>query len=445
MTGRETERVQGELRPEGSSVADHCRDPESPRGSGLVLFTLWLMVFTAASQIMIIAPIIPRISEELGVEASALGLLMTVYALAVGVVALVTGPISDRYGRRRILLIGTGLMTVALLLHGVAESYGMLLTVRALAGGAGGILSGGAVSYVGDYFPIERRGWASGWVMSGLAAGQIAGIPLGTMLAEWFGYQAPFLAFAVVGALAFALILARLPQPQIELPRKLSLGSALEGYRTLLRRREVRAAGAAFVLMFMGISLYVTFFPTWLESALGFTPAMVSILYLVGGTANVLVGPRAGDLSDRIGRTRVIIVSSIGVAIVMPIVTLVPASLSWIVYPLFFLVMALVAARMSPMQALMTQLTDGRQRGTLMSLVTSIGQIGFAIGSALAAVTIEVFGFTGDAIFAALSVVGMAWVVHRFLRGFDIGSENLTSGGTPAGSSAGPLAVRGGG
>ncbi len=390
---------------------------------GLILFMLWLLVFTASSQIMIVAPILTNIGEGLGVENASLGHLMTVYALAVGIVALVAGPISDRFGRRRILLAGSGLMTVALLLHLVADSFALMLSVRALAGAAGGILSGAAVSYIGDYFPVERRGWASGWVMSGLAAGQIAGIPLGTMLATWFDFQAPFLAFAIVGAIAFVMMLRWLPQPGVNRSRNLSVGSALRVYRALLARREVRAAAAAFVAMFAGIALFVTFFPTWLKESLGFDDGMVALLYVVGGAANVIVGPQAGKLSDRIGRTGLIIGASIGVAVIMPPVTLVPAEHSWLIYPLFFITMALVAARMSPMQALMTQMTSDEQRGALMSLITSIGQVGFAVGSALAAVTIDHFGFLGNAIFAMTSVLVMAWIVWQYLRDIE-GSQD---------------------
>ena len=414
---------------------------------GLIIFMLWILVFTAASQIMIVAPIIPTIAENLSVESSRLGLLMTVYALAVGVVALITGPISDRFGRRKILIAGSGLMVVALGLHAFAESYETLLLVRTLAGAAGGILSGGAVSYVGDYFPVDRRGWASGMVMSGLAAGQLAGIPAGTLLAEELGFRAPFLAFAAVGFVAFLMILTKLPQPGGENGERietLSIGSALRGYGDLLRRREVLAASAAYVMMFMGISLYVTFFPTWLEENLGFTAVMISILYIVGGSANILIGPRAGKLSDRIGRTDVIILSSVGVAIVMPLFTFVPIDIRWIVFPLFFVTMGLVAARMSPMQALMTQLTGQNQRGAFMSLITSIGQIGFAVGSALAAITLESLGFIGNALFATGSVLIMAWIVWRYLRTYDVGREEAEAveedellGATPSG-----LAIR---
>jgi MFS family permease len=65
-----------------------------------VVFTLWLLVFAAGTQAMLVAPIIPQIAAQLGVEEARLGVLVTSYAVAVGAFALVTGPISDRVGRR---------------------------------------------------------------------------------------------------------------------------------------------------------------------------------------------------------------------------------------------------------------------------------------------------------------------------------------------------------
>src|SRR5690606_34884162 len=127
----------------------------------------------------------------------------TAYAFMVGVFALIMGPVSDRIGRRRILLYGTLAMTVALALHAAATGYTSMLVIRAIAGAAGGVLSGSAVSYIGDYFPYERRGWANGWVMSGAATGQIVGIPLGTILSESIAFYAPFLLFSATMAVTF--------------------------------------------------------------------------------------------------------------------------------------------------------------------------------------------------------------------------------------------------
>ena len=143
------------------------REREAP--VWLILLALWLMVFSASSQVIVVAPILPRIGEELGVPLQLQGLLITAYAVFVGLSALITGPVSDRIGRRRILLYGSSTLSVALLLHTFAFDFMSLLLFRALAGIGGGMLSGGAVAFVGDYFPYERRVCSKGWVMRGIA------------------------------------------------------------------------------------------------------------------------------------------------------------------------------------------------------------------------------------------------------------------------------------
>ena len=127
----------------------------------VVVFTLWLLVFSSASQTMIISPILPQIGDDLDIADAVLGTLVTAYSLMVGLFAILSGPVSDRIGRRRILLVGCGVMTVALASHGLVDSYWSFLGVRVFAGMAGGVLSGAAVSYIGDYFPYDRRGWAT--------------------------------------------------------------------------------------------------------------------------------------------------------------------------------------------------------------------------------------------------------------------------------------------
>ena len=182
----------------------------------LIVFTLWLLVFSSASQTMIIAPILPQIGDQLGIPDAALGTLVSAYTLMVGVFAILSGPVSDKLGRRRILLLGCGTMTVALLLHGFVTGYTTFLAVRVFAGMAGGMLSGAAVSYIGDYFPYHRRGWATGWVMSGSAFGQVFGIPLGIVMADRWGFRSPFWIFTVTMTLTVLLLFFRVPQPDVK-------------------------------------------------------------------------------------------------------------------------------------------------------------------------------------------------------------------------------------
>lgn len=377
--------------------------------------TLWLVVFSSSSQVMIIAPILPDISQELGFPLSWLGLLVASYAAAVGVFALLTGPVSDRLGRRPVLLAGSLLMTAALCLHLLAGSFASLLILRALAGAAGGILSGAAVAFVGDYFPSNRRGWANAWIMSGVAGGQMAGIPLGTLLSEHFGFRSPFLVFAVTMAFATALVWWTIPQLQTPASSdKLTLGSALAGYRSLLNRSSVRAAVLAYLLMFLGISLYMIYLPAWLETSFSFAAASIAALFLVGGIANVLAGPRAGRFSDTQGRRPVILSASLGITLLMAATPLV-AVWSWSIYGLFFFIMGLFASRASPFQSLLTELVSGEQRGSLMGLTMATGQLGFGVGGALAGVVYVHLGFITNSLLGALTALLAAGLVWRYL------------------------------
>ena len=377
----------------------------------LIVFALWLLVFAASSQIMIISPILPRIGEELGIAESVLGTLVSAYSLMVGAFAIIAGPISDKIGRRRILLLGSGLMTVALLMHHFVVGYYSFLAVRVGTGLAGGILSGSAVAYVGDYFPYNRRGWATGWVMSGMAAGQIAGIPLGIVLAGAFGFRAPFYLFAAAMGMTCLLIWLRVPQPDVKRTRgPLSVGRAIRGYKKLLKQKEIASATVAYFLMFIGVSLFVVYLPYWLEEDLGVTPGAIALMFVVGGVANVLTGPQAGKLSDRVGRKRIVILSSLGLAVVMTLTTVVIRD-AVTAYVLFFITMVLVAMRISPFSALLTALVSDDRRGSLMSLAVAIGQVGFAMGAAVAGPLYTRFGYLSDTVLGAVAVVAMAAVV----------------------------------
>jgi predicted MFS family arabinose efflux permease len=374
---------------------------------------------------MLVTPLLPRIAEQLTVPESLLGMLVTAYALSVGFFALVAGPISDRVGRRAILLWGTAMEAVALLLHALAFDFVSLLAIRFLAGAAGGVLTGAAVAYVGDYFPRERRGWANGWVLSGFAAGQILGIPAGAIAAASHGFQAPFLAFGCLMVATWVLIWWAVPQPPAApTAGRFSLRLAVRGYAALLRMRQVRVSTMLFGLMFAASAMYLSYLPVWIEMGLGRPATAVAAMFLIGGIANVVVGPLAGGHSDRIGRRKMVVAASAGLAMVMfltPLATLEPALL----YLFFFLVMALFATRAAPFQTLLMDIVPANMRGSLMSLVMAVGQAMFGLGGALAGPVYVTIGYESSALIAGGIGTIVVFVMIRYLR-------EDTAGQTPA-------------
>ena len=381
----------------------------------IIVFTLWLLVFSSASQTMILSPILPRIGDELAIPDALLGTLISVYSIMVGIFAILAGPVSDKVGRRQILILGCTSMAIALFLHGLVTGYYSFITVRIVAGCAGGMLSGAAVSYIGDYFPYERRGWATGWVMSGSAFGQIFGIPMGILMADRWGFRSPFYLFAITRALTVLLLFLRVPQPDVlRSKHRLSVSKAAADYMAMVRRPDIAWAACAYFVMFLGVSIFVIYLPTWLERSVGLTGNQIALMFVVGGVANVLTGPNAGKLSDKIGRKGIILMSCVGLSILMFLTTRVitgpvPA------YVFFFFTMILVAMRISPFSALLTALVSDERRGSLMSLTVALGQVGFALGGAIAGPLYADIGYGSNTVLSAAFVLIMGLIVWFFV------------------------------
>jgi predicted MFS family arabinose efflux permease len=227
-----------------------------------------------------------------------------------------------------------------------------------------------------------------------------------------WGFDTAFYVFAATMGLTFLTILFKLPQPaSTHVRHPLTVIGALKGYEALLRRREVVFAAVGYFLMYFGVSLFTVYLPTWLERTVGATSTSVASMFLIGGIANVLSGPQAGRLSDRVGRKRIILLACCGLATLMLLTPLIVRAM-WVAYPIFFLFMIMQAMRTSPYSALLTALVDDSRRGSLMSFTVAIGQLGLSAGSALAGPLFE-RGYGVNAVVGAASMLSMGILVLK--------------------------------
>jgi predicted MFS family arabinose efflux permease len=384
--------------------------------STLILLSLWLLMFASSSQFLIISPILSQIGEELNIVESLRGTLMTAYALTLGIVALLTGQISDRIGRRKVLLIGSGTMAISLAFHQFAYDYASMLIMRILAGFAGGILTGSCVAYVGDYFPKDRLGWANGIIVTGSAAGQIMGIPIGTIMSEMIGFYAPFQFFSIIMFVAFFMVLFTVPQPRVELAKcEIKISSIYEDYLSIFKLKYVKTIALGYLLMFLSVTVFIVYLPTWLENKFSANSFQIALLFFIGGLATVFSGPISGRISDSSGRKSIIIISSILLVLMMPL-TLVFLDYGLIYsYPVFFVIMLLTVGRMVPFQTLASEVVQDNSRGRVMALAISVGQIGMAIGSGISGFIYAEIGFLGNAIIGAAASLAMAILIYKYI------------------------------
>ena len=379
-----------------------------------ILLALWFMMFAASSQTIIMTPILPIVEAQFDVPRENLGALVSAYSVMLGLCALVTGPLSDAMGRRRILMIGTGAMCVTLFMHSFVSDFASLLLIRSLSGMAAGILSGVAPAYIGDHFPPERRGWANGVVMTAVAVGQIVGIPGGTILADRFGFAAPFVCFAAPMVISFVLVCTLARQPAVARAHLSSIGSVVKHYASMFTTPATAAAVGAYSVMFSGIAFYVIYLVVWIKETFGVTNDEVASLFVVAGIASVIVGPWAGRLSDRIGRKVLVVGGCLGLFVLMTLTTAIMTDF-WIAYPLFFAIMVLVSARMGPFQALLSEIVPAQRRGSLMSLSIATGQLAMGLCSAAAGVVYTEVGYVFSSVIGGTGMLAMGFIIWRFI------------------------------
>ena len=141
---------------------------------------------------------LPDIGLAYGVSANELGWVLEIFLLASIVFLLPMGKMADRFGKRRIFLLGTTLFTLSSALCAVMPDMGFLLVVRALQGLAASMLYATNMSIVALCFPTTQRGRALGWMVSMVYVGLACGPVLGGLLNYYAGWQSIFLSITLV-------------------------------------------------------------------------------------------------------------------------------------------------------------------------------------------------------------------------------------------------------
>jgi len=178
------------------------------------LFTIFLVVFFDLLSFGIVIPILPYYSRTFGVSAFALGWLMAAYSLAQFFFAPIWGSLSDRVGRRPVLLATILLGASSMVATALAGSFWVLLFARLLAGAFAGNIST-ATAYIADITSEENRAKGMGVIGAGFGLGFIFGPALGGVLSTTqHGFALPILVAAGLGFLNFLFAFFVLEEPE---------------------------------------------------------------------------------------------------------------------------------------------------------------------------------------------------------------------------------------
>jgi DHA1 family multidrug resistance protein-like MFS transporter len=275
---------------------------------------IWILFFTMIVVMLgfgMIIPIMPFYIKSFGASGRVLGALMATYGLLQFLFAPFWGSLSDRFGRKPILMVGVLGNALAQLFFGFSTSLWMLFAARALAGILSSATLPTAMAYIGDVTSKEDRGKGMGMIGAAMGIGMVLGPGIGGILAA-SSLSTPFFLASALSFLALVLIYFVLPEPQrnVENARATKLvGLQLGGLWTALRG----PAGILFLLAFLlafALSNFESVFGLYAADRYSYTPQQVGgVLTVIGLISAAMQGTATGPLTRRFGEVNVIRVS----------------------------------------------------------------------------------------------------------------------------------------
>jgi MFS transporter, YNFM family, putative membrane transport protein len=252
--------------------------------------------------------ILPQLGRAFHQPPAMAGLTVSLLVLAVAFGALVAGPLSDRLGRKPVMLGVSALLVIPTALCALAPNFGTLLAGRTLQGLLMPGLTSVAVVYIAELFPPNRRGTAMGIYVGGQVLGGLLARGASATLADRLGWRPALLFFAfttALGALAIARYFPRAPRT-LQAER----ASLLAGLRMHLGNRRLLSICVAGFSLFFGFVGIFTYLPYELTGAPWHVPpGALGLVYLVWITG--LCSPPAGSLAGRHDPRRMLVLSLI--------------------------------------------------------------------------------------------------------------------------------------
>lgn len=377
---------------------------------------LFLIVLIDLIGFGLVIPLLPFYAERFSSSPQEVTLLMATFSMMQVVFAPVWGRLSDRMGRRPVLMISMGAAALAYLWLGFASAVWMLFAARALAGACAGNIAA-ANAYIADVTTPEKRARGMGMIGAAFGLGFIIGPALGGVVAgnnlATADLRSPGLIACGLSLIAFLGVVLVLKEslPKDLAPR--SRKSRIAALRDALARKTLARLLLIFLLATLAFGGMEAVFALWAMAQFGWGPEQIGYIFTyVGVLSAIMQGGLIGKLSARFGEEKLLI-AGLGLTALGLLAIALAHDL-----PVLVVAMSCLALGMGAMQPSLNSLISRRagaeEQGEVMGVAQSVASLSRVLGPLLAGALFA--GLGRDAPF----LVGMALVVAAAVLGCGI-------------------------
>ncbi|BCF91270.1 MULTISPECIES: MFS transporter [Paraburkholderia] len=409
----------------------------------LVFFMCFVIVLLDGFDTAAIGFIAPSLLTEWGLSRPDLAPVLSAALFGLACGALVSGPLSDRLGRRSLLLTSVFLFGIACLASAFSSSIGQLTVLRFITGVGLGAAMPNAVTMMGEFCPDRRRATVINLMFCGFPLGAAFGGFLAAWMIPHFGWRSVLMLGGITPLLLGVVLLIKMPesvrfmvassQPVERIratlarisSQAMNAGSFVmtetapqtgsKGLGVVLSRSYIVGSVMLWLTYFMGLVIFyasINWMPILLKDA-GLTPksaTLISALFPLGGVGAVL----AGVLMDRFNANRVIAVCYALTAVTVYCIGQAAGNVGALV-AIVFIAGVLMNTAQSSMPALAAAFYPTEGRGTGVAWMLGVGRFGGIAGSFLVAeLTRRHFTFSG--VFATIAIAGLVACVALLIK-----------------------------
>ena len=346
----------------------------------LILITATILGFATA--IAMIGPLLLDLSRELGVPLGQAGLLAAVMSLPWALGAPFTGLLSDRLGRKPLIVLALAGVGVATIGAAFATSFATLLAARFVAGVFGAFGPASMMAAVGDLFPPQRRGMAMGWLNAGFGLAAVAGVPAVGIVGGLYGWRWGFAAGGLV-----LVALAGVVQLAFPFVKPTHTGSSLrQTYAAVLGTPLLGNVLTANLLERSIFNAAVLYLPPFLMLNYALDAAQVAPALALVAIGTIVGNTIGGWLGDRFRKAAIFVVAQLlAGSIGLLLFGLAPGLVVSVLLGGLF---GLSNATSRPAFLALGSELSPRYRGALLGLLSLTNQGGTVLGSSLGGLAI---------------------------------------------------------